>query len=575
MLMVKLTAQERAAALHSLEGTLEPWDKEWRKISPALRLTRRSLENGEVEQSAAAPLGKLLEFLEWNHAHIKALESQLIALSKASEQDSRTVSSLVNNLLEDTKKLLMLPFATLFRLFPKMVRDLAHDQNKNVQLMLDGSEIEIDKRILEGMKDPLIHLLRNSVDHGIETPQEREEQGKQKQATLTIAVSRLGSSEVQILISDDGAGLNVAKIKSAAIKQGLISAEAAEKMADEQVVPLIFQSGVSTSSIITSISGRGLGMAIVREQVEKLGGRLSVETKSGVGTEFRIILPLALAAFKGILVRVAEQIFVIPTADVERVVRIRPDEILTVENRETIALRRAPSGHDVVSLTRLGEVLELSRNSAPQKEGFLQVIVLGTRETRIAFIVDEVLNEQEVLVKTLGDPLVRVRNIAGATVLGSGRAVPILNASDLLKSAQRTGAPAITGTAQDVSETSSNKAVLVVEDSITSRMLLKNILESSGYRVTTAVDGLDGLTTLKTEKFDAVISDVDMPRMNGFELTAAIRAEQKWTAMPVVLVTARDSREDRERGVDAGANAYLVKSNFDQSNLLGVLQRLI
>ena len=293
MLMVKLTAQERAAALHSLEGTLEPWDKEWRKISPALRLTRRSLENGEVEQSAAAPLGKLLEFLEWNHAHIKALESQLIALSKASEQDSRTVSSLVNNLLEDTKKLLMLPFATLFRLFPKMVRDLAHDQNKNVQLVLQGSEIEIDKRILEGMKDPLIHLLRNSVDHGIETPQQREEQGKQKQATLTIAVSRLGSSEVQILFSDDGAGLNVAKIKSAAIKQGLISAEAVEKMADAQVVPLIFQSGVSTSSIITSISGRGLGMAIVREQVEKLGGRLSVETKSGIGTEFRIILPLA------------------------------------------------------------------------------------------------------------------------------------------------------------------------------------------------------------------------------------------------------------------------------------------
>ena len=157
----------------------------------------------------------------------------------------------------------------------------------------------------------------------------------------------------------------------------------------------------------------------------------------------------------------------------------------------------------------------------------MQVIVLGTRETRIAFIVDEVLNEQEVLVKTLGDPLVRVRNVAGATVLGSGRAVPILNASDLLKSAQRTGAPAITGTAQDVSETSPHKAVLVVEDSITSRMLLKNILESSGYRVTTAVDGLDGLTTLKTEKFDAVISDVDMPRMNGFELTAAIRAEQK------------------------------------------------
>ena len=583
MLMLKLTANERAAALRTLENSLQPWEKEWRKLAPALRQTRRRFENhqenSEAPQTAnAASVDKLLEFLEWNRAYMQGLQSQLDALSKASAQDSRIAGSLVNSLLEDTKKLLMLPFSTLFKSFPKLVRDLAHDQKKEVQLVLRGSEIEIDKRILESMKDPLIHLLRNCIDHGIEAPPKRAATGKNSGATLTIDVMRLGSSEVQITVSDDGAGLDAAKIKEVALKKGLASDSELEIMDETTLFALIFQSGFSTSSIITKISGRGLGMAIVREKVEKLGGRLSLESQVGHGTEFRIVLPLTLAAFKGILVRAAGQIFVIPTADVERVVRVRQDEIQTVENRETITLKRAPSGHDLVSLVHLADALELSRR-APQHEGFLEVIVLGAREERIAFIVNEVLNEQEVLVKTLSEPLVRVRNIAGATVLGSGQAVPILNAADLLKSAQRIGAPAASGgqnsISELVSETAPGKAVLVVEDSITARMLLKNILESSGYRVTTAVDGMEALTTLKTGEFDAVVSDVDMPRLNGFDLTAGIRQDKKWAALPVVLVTARESREDRERGVEVGANAYLVKSNFDQSNLLGVLQRLI
>lgn len=577
MLMVKLTAAERVGSLMDIGVSLEPWEKEWRKLSPALRAAKRTLDKEDEElPDLRKPLGRLIEFLEWNHAFVQELENKIAAVHKAAALDARTTNGLVENLLDDAKKLLMLPFATLFRVLPKMVRDLAHDQNKNVLLILRGDDIEIDKRILEGMKSPLIHLLRNSIDHGIETPLQRQNQGKDGQARLTVAVERLSGSEVQISVSDDGAGINVAKIRENALKTGVATPAELDSWDEAQILALIFQSGFSTSSIITEISGRGLGMAIVREQVEKLGGRITLETHRGQGTQFRIILPLTLSSFKGIVVRVAGQIFVLPTSDVERVIRLRAADIKTIENRETILVQRADGGRDLISLARLGGVLELGRSDKSATDEFVEIVVLGAHEKRIAFVVDEIVNEQEVLVKPFAAPLVRVRNVAGATVLGSGKAVPILNVADLLKSAQGSGASMnLQASSPETGETPHDKAILVAEDSITARMLLKNILESSGYRVTTAVDGMDALTTLKTGEFDAVISDVDMPRMNGFDLTAAIRHENRWAALPIILVTARESREDRERGIDVGANAYLVKSSFDQSNLLSVLQSLV
>jgi two-component system chemotaxis sensor kinase CheA len=280
-------------------------------------------------------------------------------------------------------------------------------------------------------------------------------------------------------------------------------------------------------------------------------------------------LPLTLATFRGVLVESARRLFILPTAQVERVTRFKPQEVQTVEGRRTLALNGR-----AVALVDLAEVLQLP--PTPQKPGAPEatpILVLGAGEQRIAFVVDAVLDEREVLVKRLAKPLSRVRNIAGATVLGSGEVAPILNVADLLKSARAAGvgvrtAPVIAPSAAPA------KRILVVEDSITSRMLLKGILESAGYDVKTAVDGIDGFTALRAERFDLVVSDVEMPRMDGFDLTARIRADRGLAEVPVVLVTALESREDRERGIDVGANAYLVKSNLDQSNLLEALRRL-
>lgn len=575
MLLVKLTATQRASELRDVEALLELWNKEWGKILPELRLAQQEAEQEQVREGSNAPQfsARLLDFLEESHVYFRSLETAVLTLTSAAERDGREVSGKVDGLLENTKKLLMLPFSTILGTFPKMVRDLAHDQGKDVQLVIEGGEVEMDKRILEALKDPLLHLLRNSIDHGIEKPDERQTLQKPPRATVSIAVSQTGGNEVEILVADDGGGIDPARVKNAAVRHNVISAIEADNLSDSEALLLIFQSDVSTSTLITEISGRGLGMAIVREKIEAAGGRITLETEIHRGTTFRIILPLTLATFKGILIETGGEVFVIPTASVERVDRIHMDDIRTVENNDTIV-------HEgrVLPLAPLDAILGLPHSTKTSAdEDYSPVIILGTAEKRVAFLVSAVLNEQEVLVKNLGKPLVRVRNVSGATVLGSGKPVPILNTADLIKSAAQVAATPthVAAIPEDTTPTASKASILVAEDSITSRMLLKNILESAGYRVTTAVDGMDALTAFRAQKFDLVISDVDMPRLSGFDLTAKIRQEPTRADTPLILVTARDTREDRERGVDVGASAYLVKSSFDQSNLLAAVRRLI
>jgi two-component system chemotaxis sensor kinase CheA len=572
LLSLKLMAERRLEDTHDLTHLFDVWDKQWSAIYPDVcefrRLQEKRGKEGRKRRHDDLPNVKLLEFGEQTHEHMKALESKLAELGRTAAHHLYSTGLMVDNLLGDVKRILMLPFATLFEAFPKLLRDLARDQGKEVELTVRGEEIEIDRRILEEMRIVFIHLLRNTIDHGIEKPDERLRKNKPSRGIITIAVSRSEGNRVDILLSDDGGGVDLQALKEASLKRGILSTVAADKLADQEMLPLVFQSGVSTSPIITDISGRGLGLAIVREKIEKLGGRISIETRRHAGTAFRMTLPPTLAAFRGVLVMVTEHPFIIPSANVERVLRIKRADIRTAENRDTLSL-----GDATVPLVRLSGILELSEKG--ERPSFVTVLVLESQGEKIGFSVDEVLNEQEVLIKNLSRPLSRIRNVAAATILGSGRVVPVLNVSDLIKSAAITAGQPAKAAKSAAGAEAAQKSVLVVEDSITSRMLLKNILETSGYLVKTAVDGIDAMTRLKMERFDAVVSDVDMPRMNGFNLTEKIRGDKKLGELPVILVTALGSREDRERGIDVGANAYIEKSSFDQSNLLETLRRLI
>jgi len=572
-LSVKMAASQRVTDLQSVSTMLEQWNREWAKVHLEVQRYRRLLESQSDsgrQGRTNSEFARIAGFLDWSSAHIKSLGTKLKTLAAAAKSESYLTGSMVDSLLENMRIVLMLPFSSLLETFPRFVRDLSRDQRKEVKLVVQGEDIEIDRRILEEMKDPLIHLVRNCVDHGIETPKERKRNNKLPQGTITISISRETGDKVEIIISDDGAGIDIAAVRSAALKHGIISEEEVNKLSEQESLRLLFQSGVSTSPIITDISGRGLGLAIVREKAQKLGGEVSVETEPNIGVTVRILLPLTLATFRGVLVRAGQGVFVVPTANVKQVVSVKEDEVKTVGNRETIEL----DGR-AVPLVWLENALELSGESKGRNDSqFILAFVVDSNGNRIAFGVDEVLNEQEVLAKGLGKNLSRVRNIGGATVLPTGEVVPIINVPDLMKSAVKApGTPS--RAAVSVEKVEATRKILVVEDSITTRILLKNILDSAGYSTETAVDGIDAFNALKAEDFDLVVSDIRMPRMDGFRLTAKIRGDEKLSELPVVLVTTLESRDDQEHGMEVGANAYIIKSSFDQSNLLDTIQRLI
>ena len=574
MISVKLTAGQRVTELMGLMNSIEAWKQKWAGVSSdggSVGTAFLKKYQADISSGKSGNFEKLEEFLDWNERWIKSIETRIREIAKAAESDSRTHGTMVDELLDDMMNVLMLPCSSLLEVFPKLVRDLSRDRGKEANLVVHGEDLEIDRRILEEMKDPLIHLLRNCIDHGIEDPEVRERAGKPRQGTVTIAISQTSGNQIELVVADDGGGIDVAKVREAATRRGMLSEQEKHAAERQDALSLVFRSEVSTSPMVTSISGRGLGLAIVREKVENLGGNISVSTVASAGATFKIVLPITLSTYRGILVTAYGQQMVVPTANVERVARIKKDQIKTIGNTDTIEMNGR-----VVPLVKLGDILELPRQESKNGDSqFVPVLLLRSGETLVSFSVDSILQEQEVLVKGLGSQLSRVRNVAGATLLGSGKLAPILSVSDLIKSAIKRSFETI-GTAMEVEAAEDRtKSILVVEDSITSRMLLKNILESSGYDVTTSVDGAEAYSALRTQDFDLVVSDIEMPRMDGFELTSNIRSDEQLSHLPVVLVTSLGSREDRERGIDVGANAYIVKGSFDQNNLLETVERLI
>jgi len=563
MIQSKIAAVQRSVDLRNIYDFIGSWRTEFQKRNIAFSTDNES---------------QLKELISRDNEKLKELESSVAVVVHNMENDNRTLGRMIDEHMELMKKVLTLPISTIAEVFPMLVRDLARGQGKEIELSIHGKEIEVDKRLLEELKDPLIHLIRNCIDHGIKKPEERRALNKPPHGIVMLNFSIVEGRNLEIIISDDGTGINLDKVKAVAVKTGIVSKDNLGKMSDQETMALVFKSGITTSKIITDISGRGLGLAIVSEKVQKLGGTVSVESQENIGTTFRIILPLTLSNFRGVMVRTGEHLFFIPSLNVERVVRVSNEEINTIKNHDTILV-----GQEIIVIKKLSDVMSINdrtkaisskKGNAVTSSDFIQIIVLAQDEKRIGFIIDEVFDEHHIFVKELGSQLSRVRNISGAAVLGSGKVIPVLNVSDLMKSVMRSeSSPKITE--NEYKEDERLYKVLVTDDSITSRSLIKNIMESAGYEVTTAVDGIDAYMKAQVGEFDLIVSDVDMPRLNGFELTAKIRSDKKLSEIPVVLVTALETREDREHGLEVGANAYLIKSSFDQSNLLEVIKTLL
>ena len=553
-----------AEDLRDLHGLMADWERE------SVRLEQ---ESGAIRRTASSSRPGVVALVRQDVAHgmpdtaryrsfTRTMARRLVQLEIRAESDRHLLSTMLDALQDEMKEALMLPFSALFDVLPRMVRDLARERGKEVELVLRGEAVEIDRRIQEQIKAPLIHLIRNAVDHGLETPGERGYKNKAVTGRIAVSVLPKEGNKIELCVEDDGAGLDVGKIKRSALDLGIRTAEQLAQLTWRESADLIFESGLSTSAELTDISGRGLGMAIVREKIEKVGGAIDIDDVESGGTRFKILLPAALATFRGVLVEVSGHQFVLPSLHVEGVRRLAR---ATNETPQTITVNET-----IVPLRHLREILRLEGKVLEERPRYWQIVVLAGGGARVAVCVDEIVGDQEIVVKGLGPQLARVPNVSAVTLLEGGRIVPILNVQDVMKSVLLHGGVAGVQTGR-----LRRRSVLVVEDSATSRILLRNILESAGYAVTTAADGIDALNALGEGNIDLVVSDIEMPRMDGFTLTTRIRAEHGLRALPVVLVTTLDAPQSRERGLEVGANAYIVKGGFEQANLLETIRRLI
>jgi two-component system, chemotaxis family, sensor kinase CheA len=578
LLAARIGAEHRMAEVRVLFDSLLDIEEAWRKTRPA-----RTLELAlEGDDGALSDARHLVAFLERSDEQMREVRGGLSELRRKFEADSRRMAQVTTDLQDDVRRTRMLPVSTIFDTFPRMVRDMTRELSKEVKLTIEGGETEVDKHVLEQLRSPLTHMVRNSVDHGMEGPDVREAAGKTREGKVVLRAYQR-AADLVIEVVDDGAGIDVDKVKGKAIEKGLITAENAEGMSEREALWLIFRSGFSTKQEVTDLSGRGVGMDVVREHIERLNGMIDVESTLAEGSRFTLSVPLSVATTRCLLVKAGEETFGIPITNVERIVRLSAEDIGHTQGREAIRIDERP-----MALLRLGDVLGVP--SEPLEAANQPAIILGSADRRAAFLVDGLLGAQEIATKTLPKPLIRVRHIAAATIVGTGEVVPILNVLDLLRASAK-GAPAVapkkaapkpeaTGqrpqaTGKKADAPVDKPSILVVDDSVTIRTFEKALLEAAGYDVTAASDGLEAWNLVQKQAPDLIVSDVEMPNMTGFELTEKVRGDQRLKGMPLILVTTLSSDEDRKRGIDAGADAYVIKGSAEQDQLLETVRRLV
>ncbi|RMG07372.1 MAG: hybrid sensor histidine kinase/response regulator [Cyanobacteria bacterium J055] len=497
------------------------------------------------------------------------VRTQVDRLKSAAAEDVFRLGAIAGHLEEGIRTLRLLPLSTIFNLYPRMVRDLSQKLGKKVDFVVTGGETRVDKRILEDLKDPLMHILQNAVDHGIESPYERESQGKPSTARLGLRGYQTATNVV-IEVMDDGRGIDLEKVKQKAIDRGLYRPEELAAMTADRIRDLIFQPGFSTRSFVTAVSGRGVGMDVVRANVERLKGTIQLQSQPGQGCIFRLRFGIALATASVLLLAVDGITYALPLDCIETMLRIDGDCLFSLEGQSHMLWKERP-----IRVVSLGDLLEVSdRFRSPHSAvGKQPCVVIRMGKDRLGLLVDELLDRQDVVLKPQSQLLKRVRNVSGATILGTGDVCAVLAPQDLIDSVRARPCPI--GHKRSLDLEPSKQTILLIEDSIATRTQEKRILESAGYEVVTAVDGLDGFERLKTRHFDAVVSDIQMPNLDGLQLTARIRQYPQYNELPIILVTSLATDADRKKGAEVGANAYITKNSFDPDILLETLRRLI
>ena len=466
-----------------------------------------------------------------------------------------SVSIVTTDLQIAVMKTRMLPIAKVFNKFPRMVRDLSRELGKAIELKITGEETELDKSIVEEIGDPLVHIIRNSCDHGIEDAETRKLKGKPETGVIELKAYNEGN-HIVIEITDDGKGLDPDMLKHKSLEKGLITEREADNMSDKEAFALIFKPGFSTAAQVTNVSGRGVGMDVVKTNIEKLNGIIDIDSEIDKGTVIKLKIPLTLAIIQALLVGVQEEFYAIPLASVLETVRIPLEEIYTIEGKNVLRLR-----DEVLSLVRLSDIFGVEKVYENSEHAY--VVVIGLAESKLGVIVDTLVGQEEIVIKSMGDYLQGIDGIAGATIRGDGRVTLIIDVVALMGLAKdiKVDIKSDNDTSSAKKEKPSDYVVLIVDDSKMDRNIMRKALEPTGVTVMEATNGQEALGIIKSgeHNFDAILIDIEMPRMDGYTLASEIRKYSKYKHLPLIAVTSRTSKSDRLRGVESGMSEYITK----------------
>ncbi|GAA7086286.1 chemotaxis protein A [Helicobacter pylori] len=483
-----------------------------------------------------------------------------------------SISAVTTDLQLAVMKTRMQPVGKVFNKFPRMVRDLSRELGKSIELIIEGEETELDKSIVEEIGDPLIHIIRNSCDHGIEPLEERRRLNKPETGKVQLSAYNEGN-HIVIKISDDGKGLDPVMLKEKAVEKGVISERDAEGMSDREAFNLIFKPGFSTAKVVSNVSGRGVGMDVVKTNIEKLNGIIEIDSEVGVGTTQKLKIPLTLAIIQALLVGVQEEYYAIPLSSVLETVRISQDEIYTVDGKSVLRLR-----DEVLSLVRLSDIFKV--DAILESNSDVYVVIIGLADQKIGVIVDYLIGQEEVVIKSLGYYLKNTRGIAGATVRGDGKITLIVDVGAMMDMAKSIKVNITT--LMNESENTKNKnspsdyVVLAIDDSSTDRAIIRKCLKPLGITILEAANGLEGLEMLKNgdKTPDAILVDIEMPKMDGYTFASEVRKYNKFKNLPLIAVTSRVTKTDRMRGVESGMTEYITKP-YSGEYLTTVVKRSI
>jgi two-component system chemotaxis sensor kinase CheA len=566
-LVVSVSA-ESAAAQHS--------DESYRRAAQAysefqsLRRACNPYLRAHEEDIEATPLRECLEFVD---RELRVLTSEARSASAAQHHRGWELGMRVTELHQTAVRVRMIPAESVFGAFGAMARQVAQDEGKELEFRAEGLDVQADRLVLQALKDPVMHLLRNAVSHGIETPEVRTSAGKPPEGSVRLRIDARGG-RLDVIVEDDGRGLDVAAVRDRAVALGLLSPRDAAAESPQELAKLIFRPGFSTAETITSISGRGIGLSVVSKTVDRLQGDIQVRPRSTGGLRVIISVALSISTQQLLLLESGGSVFGLPARLVRLLTRVRLSALQTMEGREVLVVDGRPA-----PLARLSDLLGVPGRTDPVstedlRDPWVSIACLTSGEQLIGLIVDRFLDEREAIVKDLGLPGNMTGMTAGGIPLEDGRVALLLNPPALFQRFRDTSNRQPLRKPEDEADKVTHR-ILVVDDSLTTRSLEKSILEAHGFQVSIAVDGIDALEKLRAEKFHLVITDVMMPRMDGMQLLEQMKKQKSTESIPVIMVTSMESKDDQERGMSLGADAYIVKRKFDQQELLRTVRQIL